>query len=261
MLMFTHTWILRKFIGASHIKRDDHDIFAYNVSPDLLPVHKSITPGLTHSIPRLSKLPQQHNRAAFVQFHLLVDDMAHHGKISREAITEFNPNSNGYAYIKGKPLIQPITDFYREIGNEISFSETAYLSHMIIEMCFDLAIYKKETDLAALFAGALTYTVENKLSEFVKTLSWFFGIESEITKEAIKRAVAVYTRSKVDSLMSLEGRVSLFIDNYCYGSYNDKARNGIRELFNQGMDLVDDCEDFLDVTLTAINNSEFRYLL
>ncbi len=261
MLMFTHTWILREFIGASHISRNDHDIFAYNVSPDLLPVHESITPGLTHSIPRLSKLPQKYNRAAFVQFHLLVDDMAHHGKIIREAITEFNPNANGYAYIKGKPLIQPITDFYREIGSEISFSETAYLSHMIIEMCFDLALYKKETDLAALFSGALTYTVENKLSEFVKTLSWIFEIEEEITTDATKRAVAVYQRSKIDSLMSLEGRISLFIDNYCYGSDDGKTRNGIRNLFNQGMDLVVDYEDFLDTTLTAINNSEFRYLL
>lgn len=261
MLMFTHTWILREFIGASHIKRNDHDIFVYNVSPDLLPVHESITPGLTHSIPRLSKLPQKYNRAAFVQFHLLVDDMAHHGKISREAITEFNPNSNGYAYTKGKPLLQPITDFYKEIGKEISFSETAYLSHMLIEMCFDLALYKKEHHLASLFSRSLTYTVENKLSEFVKTLSWLFGIEAEITKEAIKRAVAVYKRSKIDSLMSLEGRVSLFIDNYCYGSDDGKTRNGIRNLFNQGMDLVDDYEDFLGKTLTTINNSEFRYLL
>lgn len=261
MLMFTHTWVLREFIGASHIRRDDHDIFAYNVSPDLLPVHESITPGLTHSIPRLSKLPQKYSRAAFVQFHLLVDDMAHHGKISREVITEFNPNSNGYAYIKGKPLIQPITYFYREIGNEISFSETAYLSHMIIEMCFDLALYKREPDIARLFSEALTYTVENKLSEFVKTLSWIFKIKEKITTDAIKKSVDVYKGSKADNLMSLEGRLSLFADNYCYGLNDEKTRNGIRNLFNQGMDLVTDYEDFLDTTLTAINDSEFRYVL
>lgn len=261
MLMFTHTWILREFIGANLIKKDDHDIFAYNVSPDLLPVHKSISPRLTHGIPRLSKLPQQHNRAAFVQFHLLVDDIAHHGKISREAITEFNPNARGYAYIKGKPLIRPITDFYRETGKDISFSEIAYLSHMIIEMCFDMALYRKETDLAALFSGALIYTLENRLSEFIKTLSWIFGIEPEITKEAFKKAVSLYTKSKTNSLMSLEGRVSLFIDNYCYGYDDDKTRNRIRKLFNQGMDLVDDHEDFLDATITAVNNSEFKYFL
>ncbi len=261
MLMFTHTWILREFIGANLIKKDDHDIFAYNVAPDLLPVHKSITPGLTHGIPRLSKLPQKYNRAAFVQFHLLVDDMAHHGKISREAVTEFNPNSNGYAYIKGKPLIQPITEFYKEIGNEISFSETAYLSHMIIEMCFDLALYRKETDLAALFSSALIYTLENKFSEFIKTLSWIFGIEPEITEEAVKKAVSLYTKSKTNSLMSLEGRVTLFIDNYCYGFNDDNTRNRTRKLFNKGMDLVDDRKDFLDATITAINNSEFSYTL
>ena len=261
MLMLTHTRFLKEFIGADHISRDNLDIFAYNVFPDLLPVHESITPEMTHGIPRFSRLPQKYHKAAFVQFHLLVDDMAHYGKICEKAVINFNPNSNGYAYVKGRPLIQPIMDFYKDIGDEISFSEAAYRSHMIIEMSFDLTLQREDSSLATLFSEALNYTVENKQTEFSKTLSWIFGIKEKIITEAINRAVAIYTKEWLEDLMSLEGRVSLFVDKFCYGCDDGKARNDVGSLFDQGMDLVTDYKDFLHTTLNAIKDSGFRYPL
>jgi len=261
MLMLTHTWLLREFIGADHISRNNLDIFAYNVFPDLLPIHESITPEMTHSISRLSRLPRKYHKAAFIQFHLLVDDMAHYGKIAQKAVIDFNPNSNGYAYVKGRPLIQPIIDFYKDIGDEISFSEAAYRSHIIIEMSFDLALQRKDSGLATLFSEALNYTIENKLREFRKTLSWIFEIKEETITEAIDKAVTVYTKEWLEDLMSLEGRASLFVDKFCYGCDDGKARNGIRSLFDQGMDLVADYKDFLHTTLNAIKDSGFRYPL
>ena len=258
MLMLTHTWFLKEFIETNRISRDHLDIFAYNVSPDILPVHESITPAMTHRIPRLSRLPQEYHKAAFIQFHLLVDDMAHHGRIGEKAVMDFNPNSNGYAYVKGRPLIQLIMDFHRDIGSEISFSEAAYRSHMIIEISFDLVIYRRNTFLTTLFSEALSYTIENKIGEFSGTLGWFFGIKQKIILEAIEKGAAVYTKDRIDSLTNIEGRISLYIDKFRYDSNDDKTRCGIRNLFKQAVDLVTDYENFLHTTLKAIKESGFK---
>ncbi|MBE9547441.1 MAG: hypothetical protein IMF10_08110, partial [Proteobacteria bacterium] len=257
--MLTHTWLLKKFIGAGHISRDNLDIFAYNVSPDFLPIHQSITPEMTHGIPRLSGLPRKYRKAAFVLFHLLVDDMAHHGRIGGEnAVPGFNPNSNGYAYAKGRPLIRPIMDFHKELGEEISFGEAAYRSHLIIEMSFDLVLYRKDSTLTALLSEALNYTIENKLSEFSKTLAWIFDIRQEIVAEAINKGVTVYTKARFDNLMNVEGRICLYADKFRHDSDDDRICGGIKNLFSQGMDLVADHEVFLHTTLEAIKKSGFK---
>jgi len=50
MLMMTHTWILKEFLGSDF--RDSLDLYVYNVCPDLLPIHKCITSEFTHGISR-----------------------------------------------------------------------------------------------------------------------------------------------------------------------------------------------------------------
>jgi hypothetical protein len=260
MLMLTHTWLLKELIGVDHIIRDNLDIFAYNVSPDLLTIHPSITPKMTHRIPLSSRLPAQHRKAAFIQFHLLVDDMAHYGKIGEGADTgfDFNPNSNGYAYVKGRSLVQPIMNFYRDIGAEVSFSDAAYRSHIIIEMAFDLTVNQKNGSLTALFSEALSYTVENKFSEFSKTLSWFFSIEQKTITEAIEKGIKLYTKDRMDSLMSLDGRVHLYAAKFHHDPDDNSIRNNIKNLFTKGMYLVADYEDFLHTTLKATEKSGFK---
>jgi len=258
--MLTHTWLLKELIGADNIIGNNLDAYVYNVSPDLLTIHPSITPKMTHRIPLSSRLPAQHRKAAFIRFHLLVDDMAHYGKIGEGSATgfDFNPNSNGYAYVKGRFLIQPIMNFYRDIGAEISFSEAAYRSHMIIEMAFDLTVNRKDGSLTTLFSEALSYTVENKLSEFSRTLGWFFGIEQKTITEAIEKGIKLYTKDRMDSLMSLDGRVNLYNAKFNHDPDNDSIRNNIRDLFTMGMDMVADYEDFLRATLKATEKSGFK---
>ena len=51
-------------------------------------------------------------------FHLLVDDLAHYGFICPGIPAEFDPDSHGYSYIKGKPLINPIMDFQKKAKQE-----------------------------------------------------------------------------------------------------------------------------------------------
>lgn len=153
MLMLTHTWILKEFIGQSRLDQDVLDLFTYNVSPDMLCFHKDITADMTHGIPRFCSMPKEYRKAAFVHFHLLVDDIAHHGKIDTSIVKEFNPYSKGYTYIKGRPLIEPLKQFYEDIGKDISFNHISYQTHMIIEMAFDLALHygQDNQDLLSLF--------------------------------------------------------------------------------------------------------------
>lgn len=257
--MLTHTWFLKKLIGTDHIARDILDIFAYNVAPDLLTIHQSITPEMTHRIPLSSRLPKRYHKASFIQFHLMVDDMAHYGKIGGGTATGFNfdSNSNGYAYLKGRHLLQPIMNFYTDIESKISFDEAAYRSHMVIEMAFDLIVGKKEEGLSTLFSDALGYTFENKLGEFSETLGWFFGIPQETVIEAVKKGIELYTKDRMDCMMNLEGRVHLYAAKFHHDPDDEEIRKSIKNLFNKGMDMVDDYEKFLYAIIEATEKSNF----
>ena len=140
MLMLTHTYLLQQIMGTSNLKAVDPDIYIYNIAPDLLTIHPGINASQTHSIKRFFQAPSEHSRTAYVMFHLLVDDLAHYGKISLECQEGFNPDSSGYTYVKGRTLINPILDLHKLINKDISYDQAAYQSHMIIEMIYDLVI-------------------------------------------------------------------------------------------------------------------------
>ena len=73
-------------------------------------------------------------------YHLFVDDVAHYGEIKLKCSEEFNPDSPGYTYIRGKSLIAPLIELHHLIARDISREDAAYRSHLIIEMIYDLVI-------------------------------------------------------------------------------------------------------------------------
>ncbi len=116
MLMLTHTWVLSLFLGPGMVREAEPDLFLHNVAPDLLTVHNNINSEMTHGVARFLPLPEEHRKAALVQFHLLVDDISHHGRICRKPTASFDPLSDGYAYRKGRTLIRPIMEFHGKLG-------------------------------------------------------------------------------------------------------------------------------------------------
>jgi hypothetical protein len=260
MLMLTHTWILKEFIGRSPVHDDDKlDLFTYNVSPDMLCFHQGLSADKTHSISRFRHLPQEHRKAAFVHFHLLVDDIAHHGKISDHIVTEFNPYSSGYTYIKGKPLIEPLKRFYQEIGKDVGFAEISYQSHMIIEMMFDLALHfgQANDELLSLFCRSIHYTAEKRIDEFSETMGWLLGITKETATRALQGGQNVCTLERMKLFTSMEGRVAAFMGRFGLNRQDEHSRKGIENLMNQGMDLVADYGNFLNPTIEKIKDAGF----
>jgi hypothetical protein len=257
MLMLTHTWILRTFLASTTSQYITPELFLHNVSPDILPVHKDITTDMTHGVERFINLPLEHSKAALAQFHLFVDDIAHHGKICRGNAIFFNPHSEGYTYRKGRLLIEPIMDFHRSIGQKLSFNEASYRSHILIEMAFDQALQDGEAkqEAALLFFDALNYTVENKLEDFCRTSSWLFGINEGIIAEAIRQGKEKYTLESADLFSAAAGRVALYTGKF--GLDYNETRSGVEYLLGRGMDVVSDYGDFLTSTLDTIRETGF----
>ena len=259
MLMITHTWVLKEFLGAGGLNEDNLDLFTYNIVPDILCFHKTITPELTHGISRFRILPSVHKKASFVHFHLLTDDIAHYGKIGNRLGNDFIPDSDGYSYVKGRQLIQPVHDFHKSIGNELSYSQTAYRAHIIIEMAFDLLLYEKHEarDMVNLFYEALNHTVDYKISGFSRTLEWLYGIERAVIIEAMQQGLTACTLERINSFMNMEGRICLYIDKFGLDKNDDHTRTGIRDLMLQGMALISDYKEFIYPTFQAIRDSGF----
>jgi hypothetical protein len=259
MLLLTHTWVLKEFLGDNWQRHEYLDLFTYNASPDLLPIHTALTPEITHGVPRSGPIPAGFAKAAFARFHLLVDDVAHHGAIRRAPVRTFNRNSPGYAYVKGRPLIEHLAALQRRAGVEANPDRLAYQAHMIIEMAFDLTLYRElnGTDLIGLFCEALHRTVTDHLDEFSTSLGWLFAVDTATIDEAIGSGKDACTQERMTHFMDGPERVGLFLDKFGLDRGDERIWQDVEDLIAQGAALIGDCREFLALTLAAIRDFGF----
>jgi hypothetical protein len=256
MLLNTHTWILREF-AAARLCRDNIDILIYNVMPDILPIHRDITPEMTHRMERFLEIPPGYGKARFIQFHLLVDDLSHHGHITRRGHERSDNASEGYAFRKGASLTKAMVDLHSGLDEDISEEEALYRSHLIIEMAVDLVVYKQYPELVTLFSEAVELTLAGRLEALIETLSWAYSMPKGLAREAVVQGMAAYRNEILRRSVSLEGRTDLFIHKFYGGPVNEKMRAGIRDLLQMGIESVADYEVFLSATLHEISKAGF----
>lgn len=263
MLMLTHTWILKELLALCGQENSTHDIFAYNVCPDLLPIHRSVHASMTHRISRFKQVPREYRKAHYVQIHLLADDIAHHGRICEEVVTEFNPDAAGYTYVKGQPLISPIMDYCANLGCPVDRTEAAYRSHMIIELSMDIYLRKAGEGgaLVELFQDALEKTDRLYMHEFIRTLSWLFGIEGPVIQEALDQAMGFYTAERMIRFVEGDERVGRYVRIFGFNDANESACAGMWDLMNQGMLLIGDPMDYLHGVVRTIRESPYCGIL
>jgi hypothetical protein len=254
--MLTHTYFLQKFLGTADVKDIDLDIYVYNIVPDLLTIHPQISSDKTHKIRRSLQIPAQYPRSAYVMFHLLVDDLSHYGYICSNCQEEFDSNSQGYSYLKGKHLINSILDLHKIIKKKISYKEATYQSHLIIEMIYDLVILNQINSFKTidLLAEAINFTVKNKMDEFVATINWLYDMEKNEIDEIMKKASIYITKEGLERLMNIESRIHLYKDKFGLKSNDQLFYDGLENLFQQARDLIDDDELFFRETIQTIKN-------
>jgi hypothetical protein len=256
--MLTHTWILRQLTG--HIDHHDMDIFCYNAAPDMLSIHTGITSDITHRIPRILHLPDEHRKGAFVLFHLMVDDIAHHGRISPKPITDFNPDAQGYTYRKGAVLIPRFVELYKENRIKLSRCDAAYRSHILIEAAFDLVLCQAEgpQGLIDLQVESLDFVVRHRIEEFSATLAWLCGVERERIASAIRQGHQLYTAERMNTFMSVEGRTVLFMDKFNLDRHDQKIWQGIYDIMVEGMAITRNYKEFLSLVAPAVRDAGFK---
>jgi len=257
MLMLTHTYLLQKVLGSADISNTDLDIYVYNIVPDLLTIHPQISSSQTHTIKRTLQLPANYPRAAYVMFHLLVDDLAHYGFICPDCKEEFDPDSQGYSYIKGKPLINSILELYNSNNKKISYNEAAYRSHLIIEMIYDLVILDHINALKTvdLLAAAIDYTAKSKIDEFAATVNFLYAVEENKVKEVMKEASFYITKERMERIMNIEGRIRLYTNKFGFKDNEQLFYDGVKNLFIQAKNIIDDDDElFLEESEQTIKN-------
>lgn len=259
MLILTHTNLLQSMMKNFGLADGEPDIYIYNLAPDLLTIHPQVTASQTHFINRFIAPPADHPRAAYIMFHLLVDDMAHYGKISLQCPEGFDPHSAGYAYVQGNPLIGAIMELSKMLGLEISYNDAAYRSHLVIEMIYDLVILEhiREDDSIALLENAINFTRDHRQKEFCDNLSWLYGIEKDCIRDVLKTAVSFLTRERMEKFMNIEGRIRLFTDKFGLKNNNVLFGQAVSTLFRNALNSIEN-ERFLKETQEAIKNEGWR---
>lgn len=256
MFMLTHTYFLQKFLTAADLKNVEPDIYVYNIVPDLLTIHPQIGPDKTHNIQRSLQIPAQYSKSAYVMFHLLVDDLSHYGYICSDGYKEFDANSHGYSYLKGKHLINSILDLYKIIERKISYEEAIYQSHLIIEMIYDLVILNQINSLKTidLLVDSINYTTRNKMDEFVATINWLYDFKETDIDEVMKKASSYITKEGMEGIMNISGRINLYREKFGLKSNDQLFYDNVKSLFQYARDLIDDDESFLRETAQTIRN-------
>ncbi|MFZ1982721.1 MAG: hypothetical protein WAU61_15575 [Smithella sp.] len=256
MFMLTHTYFLQKVLGAADIKDIDPDVYVYNIAPDLLTIHPRISPIKTHKIRRSLQIPPQYSKSAYVIFHLLVDDLSHHGYICSDYQEEFNADSKGYSYVKGKHLIKFIMELHKIIKKEISYNEAVYHSHLIIEMIYDLVILNHINSFKTidLLVEAIHFTAKNKMNEFAAAMNWLYDLGKNDIDEVMEGALLYITKDGMESIMNIEGRINLYKGKFGLQSSERLFYDCLKNLFQQAIDLIDDDELFFLETMQTIKN-------
>ncbi len=259
MLMLTHTWVLRELCRRLGKDPREPDAYIYNVAPDLLTIHPDITSAMTHGIPRLDPLPPEDAKGTYAQFHLLVDDMAHYGRVGQDSPGEFDPDAGGYSYRQGRFLVPHLVGLHRRIGREVSRSEAVYQSHMMIEMAFDLNLYLRGNgDLLDLFLEALDYTARNGLEGFSGTMGRLVGVERNAVAEAVVRGRDTYDRPRMEEFLRIEGRTAGFIGKFGLDREDRDTWEGVWGLMELALDATGDSGGFLEPVLDAVQDTGFR---
>jgi len=261
MLMLTHTWILREFLGGEYIDRQRlSDLYIYNILPDVLPLHETISAEITHRPAgrpdSTTEPPREFTKSRYIYFHLLTDDFAHFGE-GESRPGSFDPDSRGYAYVVGKEISGGLRDLYRGAGRDISPSEAAYRSHVLIEMAFDLDLYEREKHLMELLTQAVRFTLAERLGELSRTAGWFYGIDEHVIEETMNRARFLGNAERLLSTMNVGGRVGLFLKKF-RDEPEGGLKDGLEALFRRSMELTENKEAFLKDVSGMLERSGFK---
>lgn len=263
MLMLTHTWIMKEYLEYLGCPPVRPELYAYNVIPDILPVHQEITAEMTHGIERFNSRPMVQPRESFIRLHILVDDFSHFGAISEKPPSRFLPDSQGYTYVQGKPLIASIMALHCRTGNEIDFSLARYQSHMLNEMAFDMVLCRDKGNdglLESLYSG-LRSMLDDDQREASLFLAKTFGIATGTMTAAIEQISRICTYEGMNKILTDRNRTRLCLEKFGLEKNDPESQRDMAAMLNYGMNLVADYRDFLGPVLNAIRQSGFSVTL
>jgi len=232
------------------MQKDGENIFACNVSPDFLPSHPDITAAMTHQIPRFTHVPVHHRKAHYVQFHLLVDDFSHHGRIYEEAVREFNADAQGYAYAAGRSLVEPIMEYCRMRSIAMEYHDAVYFSHMIIELSVDIYLRRSDEgeELVALFRQGIDQASTDCFREFTEILSWLFaGVNADMIRYSLRQVTKFYGSDHLILFADAHDRIQYYTLRLGGIKAADDKRSyeGMRLLVEKGLTLIGDPREYL----------------
>jgi len=219
MLTNVHNWVLRELLRRKGKEDKDLSIYLYNIAPDSLPMHKDISAKLTHKITLSKELLKKHPKLIFVKYHLMVDNLGHYGLLTCPKGINNNFEKEGYAYIKGRSLIEEVKKFYQE-GREwstvhspqsIDENSALYLAHTAVEIALDLKLSEEDESITSLFFALQGSLTPQALEEYYQSLAELYNLRPETIREAREAPLKFYGEPKSKEDFFLDKRVKIIL--------------------------------------------------
>lgn len=213
MLTNVHTIVLKRLLGDA-ASEDALDLYAYNLAPDALPMHPSISPSITHQVNFTPEAMALFPKLFYVKLHLLVDNLGHYDQLVKPKSLDGNSGKQGYGYQKGVLFTQEVQGLMTEVGKAISPQQALYGAHVLVEMALDLRVFDEAKELPSLLHQIEEGISEEQWRQYSLALGWLYHLSPEVVNEARKAPRKFYEPFGDYRNKYFHGRARLFMRKF-----------------------------------------------
>ncbi|MDR2860979.1 MAG: hypothetical protein LBV07_00270 [Syntrophobacterales bacterium] len=175
----------------------------------------------------------------------------------------FNVHAQGYAYVTGRPLIEPIREYCATRGIAMGYNEAVYYSHMIIELGVDIYLRKSKEgkELVTLFGQGIGQASAGSFTGFAEILLWLFeGINGKMIRSALQQVMKFYETDHLILSADADDRIQYYAERMGEIKATDDGRSceGMGIIVEKGLALIGDPTDYLrEVVVQALMESPY----
>ncbi|MDA1001666.1 MAG: hypothetical protein O2807_14260 [bacterium] len=249
-----HTLILRKLLDhGSEPPAEERDSYLYNIAPDNLPLAGEFSPRETHRFAPPPGALDRHPKLIWVKCHLAVDNFCHYGTLEKPE-NSIPPNGKqGYTYRRGEGLLPLVEAFARGMGTPLDQDTLHYLSHILVEIAVDYAIYADDGTVPRVLRHSQEGMSEGQWAEYHQALSALYECAPDKVARARGGASNFYGAVNDFGYLFLTGRTKIVLRKLAL-PFSEENTQRTEELILRAAERVSDYMDFIDASVGALSD-------
>lgn len=256
MLTNCHTLILRKLLDhGSEPPAQEYDSYLYNIAPDNLPLAGEFSPRETHRFAPPSGALKRHPKLIWVKCHLAVDNFCHYGTLEKPENSVPPNGKQGYTYRRGEQFLSLVDAFADEMGVPLDEDTLHYLSHILVEIAVDYAIYTDDGTVPLALRHSQERMSDAQWKAYHQALAVLYGCAPDKVARARGGAANFYGLVNDFDYLFLTGRTKIVLRKLALPFDAENTRR-TEKLILQSAEEVSNYMEFIDASVAVLSDRD-----